>query len=180
MAKTVGTAEGLTPLVLPARLHLHRPGAYGLCSLTVARAQHSLVACDALYKYIHIVREEGRVFLLSSLQQTFLCVYLCLPGTTNSRKPRYEFGQQHRLYRSRPTYLITATTTPPIRSDPKSKQPIMPSITTSKKMWRKRFLVPLWTVELIVTGIFFILACVVLSYANDPNVEDAGYSRVFS
>jgi hypothetical protein len=56
----------------------------------------------------------------------------------------------------------------------------MPSITTSKKMWRKRFLVPLWTVELIVTGIFFILACVVLSYANDPNVEDAGYSRVFS
>jgi hypothetical protein len=47
-------------------------------------------------------------------------------------------------------------------------------------MWRKRFLVPLWVVELIATGIFFILACVVLSYANDPDVEYAGYSDVFA
>ena len=56
----------------------------------------------------------------------------------------------------------------------------MPSTTTSKKMWRKRFLVPLWTIELIAAGIIFILACVVLSYANEPNVEDAGYSSAFS
>jgi hypothetical protein len=56
----------------------------------------------------------------------------------------------------------------------------MPSTTTAKKMWRKRFLVPLWVVELIVMGIFFILACVVLSYANDPDVEDAGYGGVFA
>jgi hypothetical protein len=47
--------------------------------------------------------------------------------------------------------------------------------TTAKKMWRKRFLVPLWVVELIVTGIFFILGCVVLSYADHPNIEDTPY-----
>jgi hypothetical protein len=51
--------------------------------------------------------------------------------------------------------------------------------TIAKKMWRKRFLVPLWVVELIVTGIFFILACVVLSYANHPDIEDTGYSSAF-
>lgn len=52
--------------------------------------------------------------------------------------------------------------------------------TTAKKMWRKRFLVPLWVVELIVTGIFFILACVVLTYANHPDIERTGYSYAFT
>ena len=56
----------------------------------------------------------------------------------------------------------------------------MPSTTTSKKMWRKRFIVPLWTIELIAAGILFILACVVLSYANDLSDEDAGPRRVFA
>lgn len=56
----------------------------------------------------------------------------------------------------------------------------MPSTTTAKKMWCKRFLVPLWIVELIAAGIYMIAACVVLGYADDPNVEDAGYSGVFA
>jgi hypothetical protein len=56
----------------------------------------------------------------------------------------------------------------------------MSNTTSTKKMWRKRFLVPLWVVELIVSGIFFILACIVLSYANDPDIEDTGYSYAFT
>jgi len=54
-----------------------------------------------------------------------------------------------------------------------------PETITTKKIWRKRFLVPLWVVELLATGIFFIVACVVLSYANDPDVEVAGYRGYF-
>lgn len=53
----------------------------------------------------------------------------------------------------------------------------MPNTTITKIMWRKRALVPLWAVELIVTGIFFILACIVLAYFNDPNADNIGYSR---
>jgi hypothetical protein len=42
------------------------------------------------------------------------------------------------------------------------------------KMWRKRFLIPLWLVQLIVLGIYFVLACVGLSLADNyyNNLED--------
>jgi uncharacterized protein involved in cysteine biosynthesis len=37
------------------------------------------------------------------------------------------------------------------------------------KMWRKRFLIPLWLVQLIVLGIYFVLSCVGLSLADNYN-----------
>lgn len=55
----------------------------------------------------------------------------------------------------------------------------MPNMTTTRTMWRKRALVPIWIVELLVTGIFFIIACVLLAWSNqsDNNDEFGGYSR---
>jgi len=50
----------------------------------------------------------------------------------------------------------------------------MSNTTTTKTMWRKRALIPIWVVELLVTGIFFILACIVLAWANQPD----GYGGV--
>lgn len=37
----------------------------------------------------------------------------------------------------------------------------------NNKMWLKRYLIPIWLVELIVLGIYFILACVGLSAVED-------------
>lgn len=47
-----------------------------------------------------------------------------------------------------------------------------------KKQWRKRYLIPMWLVELIVLGIYFVLAIIGLSFAQDvkDNFEDEGYT----
>jgi len=55
----------------------------------------------------------------------------------------------------------------------------MSNMATTKAMWRKRALVPIWIIEILVTGIFFIIACVLLAWANGgaDNDDIAGYSR---
>jgi hypothetical protein len=35
------------------------------------------------------------------------------------------------------------------------------------KMWHKRYLIPLWIVQLIVLAIYFVLACIGLSLVDD-------------
>lgn len=37
----------------------------------------------------------------------------------------------------------------------------------SQKMWKKRVLIPLWVIELIVMGIFFILAAIIVGYTDE-------------
>lgn len=40
------------------------------------------------------------------------------------------------------------------------------------KMWLKRALIPLWVVELIVMGIFFVLGCIVISWSSQTDYDD--------
>lgn len=42
----------------------------------------------------------------------------------------------------------------------------------AKKMWLKRVLIPLWLIELIVMGIFFVLGCIVLSWTDEVRDYD--------
>jgi hypothetical protein len=47
------------------------------------------------------------------------------------------------------------------------------------KMWHKRYLIPLWIVQLIVLAIYFVLACIGLSLVDDAEDvlrEDSSYS----
>jgi hypothetical protein len=44
------------------------------------------------------------------------------------------------------------------------------------KMWRKRFLIPLWLVQIIVLGIYFVLACLGLALYGLYNDSDYNYS----
>jgi hypothetical protein len=48
----------------------------------------------------------------------------------------------------------------------------------TQKMFQKRWLIPVWVVQLIGLGIYFILACVGLSLTDnlDDSLEDYGYS----
>lgn len=46
------------------------------------------------------------------------------------------------------------------------------------KMWLKRVLIPLWTIQLIVLAVFFVLACIVLSYASATS--DSSYYYDYS
>jgi len=38
---------------------------------------------------------------------------------------------------------------------------------SNNKMWKKRYLIPLWIVQLIVLAIYFVLSCVGMSAAED-------------
>lgn len=48
-----------------------------------------------------------------------------------------------------------------------------------KKQWRKRYLIPMWLVELIVLAIYFVLAIIGLSFAQEVKDEydDEDYVR---
>lgn len=45
----------------------------------------------------------------------------------------------------------------------------------SDKMWLKRVLIPFWVLEIIVMGIFFILACILLGVANSISDSNSSY-----
>ena len=51
------------------------------------------------------------------------------------------------------------------------------------KQWQKRYLIPIWVIELIVIGIYFIIAIIGLSLAQDvsESLDDPDYTeRVLS
>ena len=110
-------------------------------------------------------------------------MHLCLPGSYSTYliHTRYTTNSHNSIVSVE--HIRTYYTAPPpqLYFDPIAIQPtkMTPNTYIAKPMWRKRYIVPLWTVQLLATGIFFIVACVVLSYANDPDVEVAGYSGYF-
>lgn len=50
--------------------------------------------------------------------------------------------------------------------------PLNPQTMAAKKMWLKRALIPLWLIEIIVMGIFFVLGCIVLSWTDEVRDYD--------
>lgn len=49
----------------------------------------------------------------------------------------------------------------------------------NNKMWKKRYLIPLWIVQLIVLGIYFVLSIVGMSAAEDLDdyLDSPGWNR---
>jgi hypothetical protein len=48
----------------------------------------------------------------------------------------------------------------------------------AQKMFQKRWLIPLWVVQLIVLGIYFVLACVGMSASDDIDdyLDNSGFN----
>jgi hypothetical protein len=74
-----------------------------------------------------------------------------------------------RLDISSSTTTLQASISEPINTQHLSLPIEIPKMAPAVKMWRKRFLIPLWLVQLIVLGIYFVLACVGLSLADNYN-----------
>lgn len=96
-----------------------------------------------------------------------------LPSTTNIL---WCLQRQITINNTKPTLLLsTITSNNPNNTN--TNFAMAPS--NNNKMWKKRYLIPLWVVQLIVLGIYFVLAIVGMSAAEDLDdyLDSPGYNR---
>ena len=93
---------------------------------------------------------------------THCCTFLA------SERYRSSIHRIHHISTSQTITLLpkyTYTTEQPTLTTPRTLIIMAPS--DNNKMWKKRYLIPLWVVQLIVLGIYFVLSIVGMSAAED-------------